>query len=320
MNFAGFIEKISLKTNSSKEIEALYPAIVAAEVQKLPSSQRKFWMMCLNGFAAGPKATYTAANIASNLVTPFTHLWDPFAEAFHYKSGDATVRLIENQQNLFVDFLIPLPFSVMHQLKDNFQTRFVENLSLDVTFRSDAGFFRTPAGATSGAAGFQASLVCIYHNFHDVIENSIRDQNYKRGFPASVYSHFAIPETNVTVAGKIRSCLLSSQNIISEIHCILKRKDGGTANYLSYSPPPVQGLPGSLAANPVARASGQVGPFKFTIKASGRVIWEAYSWELEGPDVEIDHTNSAGILTVFQILGEEFFRATFFLRLFSLKS
>lgn len=291
MNFASTLESVSLKTSSSKDIETLYPAVIAAEVQKMPHAQRMFWMQGMNGWAAGPNGLQSENNIltGASLVAPFSYLWDPFADVLEDKAAAAdSVRQNAVNQNHYVDFLIPLPFSCLHQLKDNFQTRFVENMTLDVKLLADLGLFKGLDSAyTRGFSGYLCSLVAIYHNFHDVIENSIRDQNYKRGFPASVYSHFALTETARARSGKTIQVLLAQRNIISEIHCVVKRSssqlatipaDVGGANpvsyfastgFLQYSPPPPTGV---------------MGPFRFTIKASGRTIWEAYSWELAAPD------------------------------------
>lgn len=265
MNFGNVISQVDLRTVGNKPIETLYPASIASSVQKLPSAQRTFWYQCLNGFAAG---------FASNLdtrVTPITYLYNPYI--YPHVLADGAQAAYNNDEGGFLidaqthaDFLIPLPFSLLSQLKDNLQTRFVDNLSVLVKFKLDSIMFRSVAGAAQGVYNVTSSLVCVYHNFHDVIENSIRDQNFKRGFPASIYSHNYKLESNATsVGGKLLRVNLSNKNLLSEIICILK----STAERPMYELPP---------------RDGTIGPFLFKLYGSGRQIWEAYSWELDGPD------------------------------------
>lgn len=268
-NFASIIDSIDLTTLSNKTIQTLYPASIAAEVQKMPSAQREFWYQCLNGFAAGPVLNTTSPALDTGLVTPFTQLFDPYAERLG--AANAAVPAVDHQ-NLFADFLIPLPFSLMDQLKDNLQTRFVDDLRIRVKFKTDPklqGNVAIGANTLNGYAGFRSSLVCIFHNFHDVIENSIRDQNFKRGFPASVYSHNYNKEASLTAAGKKLTVRLTNRQLTSEILCALQyQPDAGLSHPITALPP----------------TDGTIGPFEFILYGSGRQLWRAYSWELSGPD------------------------------------
>lgn len=264
VNFANIISQIDLKTAANKPVETLYPAAIAAAVQKLPPAQRLFWMQSLNGFAAGFQTS-----AGSTLVSPFTYLWNPFYECCT-EVGTTLVAVGASsayENHLFADFLIPLPFSLMHQLKDNLQTRFVDDLTISVKFKQDAQLAVVQGSSTLGNFGFKSSLVCIYHNFHDVIENSIRDQNFKRGFPASIYSHNYKLETGSAISGKLLRVNLTNKNLVSEILCLFR--------YSSSTTVPLYSLPPD---------DGSVGPFLFTLYGSGRQIWQAYSWELTGPD------------------------------------
>lgn len=269
LNFGSIIDSISLKTLNYKDIETIYPSSIAAEVSKMPSCQREFWEEALCGFNAGVVGVKSGFATTTSLLPPFTRLYNPYAQ--HVTSmtdvtavGGSTVY----QQAQAVDFLIPLTFSFLHQLKDNFQTRFVDDLQITVKFKDDAGMAGNGAGSTT--TGFRASLVCIYHNFHDVIENSIRDQNFKRGFPASIYTHNHIREANKTASGKILTFRIGSRNLISELYLnLLHSAPSDTTVHATALPP----------------STGVMGPFKFTLSASGRQIWQAYSWELAGPDV-----------------------------------
>lgn len=267
LNFASILETVTLRTTGNKEIQTLYPASIAAEVQKMPSAQREFWYQCLNGFAAGAGAAPNALTASA----PFTFLYNPYAE-YAELNGQNPETPIPNQ-HMVKDFLIPLPFAVLDQLKDNFQTRFVDDLTISVKFKEDRGVTSVIPGqgeSVAGIPGFRASLVCIFHNFHDVIENSIRDQNFKRGFPASVYSHNYIPESTFVVSGKKLTVRLGSKNLISEMYFALRRVSNNANAVHSYALP---------------ENDGAVGPFQFTIYGSGRQLWQAYSWEMHGPDV-----------------------------------
>jgi hypothetical protein len=267
MNFASILETVTLQTTGNKVIQTLYPAAIAAEVQKMPSAQREFWLQCLNGFAAGQGA------LASPLIpiAPMTTLYNPYAE-YGAAAGNASSAVAPNQ-HMVKDFLIPLPFSVMDQLKDNFQTRFVDDLTVQVKFRESRGVtsvIPVPPQTIGGTPGFRASLVCIFHNFHDVIENSIRDQNFKRGFPASVYSHNYLSDVTSSFSGKKLTVRIGSKNLISEMYFALRRQSNDANNTVhTYALPP---------------NDGTVGPFRFTLYGSGRQLWQAYSWELNGPD------------------------------------
>lgn len=269
MNFGCIFESAVLTTLSNKTIETLYPASIAAQVQKMPEAQRKFWQQCLNGFAAGPRASDTnPGSAATALVTPFTQLYDPYMQLFNNTTAVTTV----DHQNMFADFLIPLPFSLLNQLKDNLQTRFVDDLKVTLNLRDDPYLTQVKAGVANsvvtGYKGFKASLVCVFHNFHDVIENSIRDQNFKRGFPASVYCHDHKTENSTSVSGRKLTVRLTNRHLTSEILLLLRQnKDAQRPRYT------------------VEKGLGNVGPYEFVLYGSGRPIWRAYSWELNGPDV-----------------------------------
>lgn len=253
MNFASILNSVTLRTTGNKQIQTLYPTAIAAEVQKMPSAQREFWYQCLNGFAA------------SGGVPIFSRLYNPYAEIIADPAANPPVGLAGvSTQHADADFLIPLPFAVLDQLKDNFQTRFVDDLSVSVDLRDDPAL-TSFANATDSSA-FRCSLVCLYHNFHDVIENSIRDQNFKRGFPASVYSHNYVRENQTAVSGTKLTFRFRNSNLISEIYCALKTVPGVNQSVHSSALPNTPGT------------------FKFTLYGSGRQLWQAYSWELCGPD------------------------------------
>jgi hypothetical protein len=95
-----------------------------------------------------------------------------------------------------VDHLVylPLPLASTASPAHNFQTRFVEDMDIDVTIA---------AASVLGVAGAcnSVELIVHFHNFHDNIENSIRNENYKRGIPASVLQRSVVDERAPTLVG-----------------------------------------------------------------------------------------------------------------------
>jgi len=77
-------------------------------------------------------------------------------------------------------YIIPLPLSCFTSIKKNFQTLFVESLSLVVQTK-DFGYF--------DISGYDMELHCEYHSFHPNVETVIRNANYKQGIPATLPWH-----------------------------------------------------------------------------------------------------------------------------------
>lgn len=274
LNFADAISTIELSTNG-RTVETLYPASIASEVQKMPANHRLFYEKTLCGFNA-------------NATQPkFSSLWDPASEQYYATcTEDPTINQVavtyraliaaDRTHSAHVDFLIPLPFSMVKQLKDNYQTRFVEPLSITVTPKAMVHVhdrMTADVANTTGFDGYRMSLVCSFHNFHDVIENSIRDQNYKRGFPASIYGYNFNASARVAsaaVADKLTVDLIGKE-LIDTILVLIKRRDPKAAGVMSYSP--------ITAATPSMN-------FRFQLIGSGRELWSAQDIELLGPDSE----------------------------------
>lgn len=291
LNFADVIDSVELRGNT-KPIETLYAASIASEVQKMPVSHREFYYNSLTGYAAG--------------TSKWSHHWDPLAGTYVTRnvcasdgSNEAILRLQFNEHEKvhslpFVDFLIPLPFSTLHQLKDNYQTRFVEPLHINVNLKPMPHVHSSinTLDATK-STGYRMSLVCNFHNFHDVIENSVRDQNYKRGFPASVYGYNfnrSYSKLGAATTDTV-SLALTGKELIDECIVMIKRKQpvaGITAyNAMSYSVPVVTDTLNQVTAlvtkAPVPLANQQIPSFFFRLTGSGREIWSGWDFELHGP-------------------------------------
>lgn len=74
-------------------------------------------------------------------------------------------------------YIIPLPLSCFSSIKKNFQTLFVESLSLVITTK-DFGYMNI--------TGYDMELHCEYHSFHPNVETVIRNANYKPTIPATL--------------------------------------------------------------------------------------------------------------------------------------
>lgn len=270
LNFADAIVSVGLSGNS-KPIEVLYPASIASEVTKMPASQRAFFERSLVGYAADD---------SNRTVMKFSELWDPQQSLLYIATAavsqsvsTSAVSVADRRQDShgYVDFLIPLPFSTLKQLKDNYQTRFVEPLHIAVQLKGIPNFHGLQVASPTRYDGYAMSLVTTFHNFHDVIENSIRDQNYKRGFPASVYGYnFNKHFSPLTPSGAVSTINLTGKELVDEILVLIKRKSPSAT-------------PASLSYSPIAIDAGYKVNLHFLLRGSGREIWSGYDFELRGP-------------------------------------
>jgi len=95
-----------------------------------------------------------------------------------------------------MDFLVPLPFASTLFLKDNFQTRMMEDLELVVTTRlapqqvihPGPGVGKHDSQPLDKQDRHEISMVCEFMNFHEEVEAVIHAQNYKSGVPAVLLS------------------------------------------------------------------------------------------------------------------------------------
>ena len=85
-----------------------------------------------------------------------------------------------------LDFIVPIPLSSTFYLKDNYQTRFVEDMEIAVKFKEH--FLQRYPGAdyVSQIPQHDAELNLHFHNFHENVEEVIRNTNYTPEIPASL--------------------------------------------------------------------------------------------------------------------------------------
>jgi hypothetical protein len=320
-NYADALVGVSLQTNN-KVIESIPAECIAAEVVKMPPQIREFFEKGMCGYAAGGGSTTAFAYspdipvtigtgggqtedlAASNVPFPallnppsvtstgsslrrYRSLWDPSARATQLTQTQLAaawdVKYVEGMNN-HADFIIPLPFSCLDQLKDNYQTRFVEPLEIHITTKDYAHGIHG-RGAAAGLDYYEVELVLLYHNFHDTIENAIRDSNFKRGFPASVYAHDWVEES-VSVSGNKATVEFRSNNLVSEIIMVRQHKQ---------DPSYVYGSTYNIGKLDLASAAGdethnmllprQGKSLRIALSGSGRELWSGTEMDLIGPDV-----------------------------------
>lgn len=125
-------------------------------------------------------------------------------------------------------FHLPLPFCSVSMLRKNFQTSFLETLTLSVKTKYCQLF-------QEASSGYDMELVCYYHQFHPNVETVIRNANYKPGIPATLPWWEYVPCTNRIVATtSIIQYLLDSDLLISELLIAPKWEftDSQTSSYV----------------------------------------------------------------------------------------
>lgn len=198
-----FPDSITLTTHN-RPIQTIYPIETLARIYRMPSDmKRKYLAMIRPHITAGPS---TDKNYDVN------RSWTCYFPCF---------------------------FSFFEDTSMNLDTRFVENLEVDVRIRPNSSIYH-PASigasykgqsnppATGQAQGtavigsdskntffnmisflnfdsivpstFTLEAICYYHNFHDTTSQAIRDANYKPNVPANLLTYNTYVENPVAVA------------------------------------------------------------------------------------------------------------------------
>jgi len=120
--------------------------------------------------------------LTASVKNPTTHLFHPTDVAPF--PGVSTVAAIAGigatTPSNKPHYIIPLPFASFTSVKKNFQTLFVEPLTVVITTKP-FGYFPV--------TGYDVELVCQYHSFHPNVETVIRNANYKQSIPATIPWH-----------------------------------------------------------------------------------------------------------------------------------
>lgn len=277
-NVINILDEIRLTTNG-KLIETVYGETIPAEVIKMPQGLRDFYVRGMVGWAAGNADGTVKAE------PDYRNAWDPTAchrdaygrlsthESQPYASAEGQVSLLMNQH---AHFIVPVTLSSLKMLSKNYQTRFVEDLELEVTTKALARGFNEFTSGVDLTSHHEVELVLLYHNWHDNIENSIRNNNYKRGVPASVYSTNWV---RAAITAKVTddtlpiSIPLTSRNLVTELLIVARSKANNA---------PIENLKRRKSDYTIFDHS----TLEYTVEltGSGKTIWSGSSHELLGPD------------------------------------
>jgi hypothetical protein len=279
-NVINILDEMRLTTNG-KLIETVYGETIPAEVVKMPEGLRDYYTRGMVGWARGD-AIGKYADTSSE-----RYPWDPSAchrDAYGRLTTNQLLHAPSNQvavcMNQHAEFVVPVTLSSLKMLSKNYQTRFVEDLELEVKMKAIGRGFNEmdSANLSDSTSHHEVELVLIYHNWHDNIENTIRNSNYKRGVPASIYStNWVKAATTAAVTSNTLplSIPITSRNLVTELLVVAKSKSNGE----------------NLKVDSIKRAKSDYvvalrGEFnyKLELKGSGKTIWSGDSTELQGPD------------------------------------
>ena len=276
-NVINVLDEMRLTTNG-KLIETVYGETIPAEVVKMPQGLRDFYLRGMVGWSRGD----VAGAYSDSFGDP--RPWDPSAchrDAYGrlstagYLTGSGQ-RVVNMNQH--AEFIVPVTLSSLKTLSKNYQTRFVEDLELEVKMKELGRGFNEFTAGNDLTRHHDVELVLIYHNWHDNIENTIRNSNYKRGVPASVYSTNWVRAATSAKAVSDTSALsipITSRNLVTELLIVARAKSAG-ASLL------VEALK-RRKSDYVVNLMGEFN-YKVEFKGSGKTIWSGDSRELLGPD------------------------------------
>jgi hypothetical protein len=121
-----------------------------------------------------------------------------------------------NEEVQAKDYIINLPFSSLFYLKDNLQTRMMEDMEVVVKLKTapsqSAVNPRTPTFTEDDT--HQLQMHCSFINFHENVENVIRNENYKPNVPASLLQNDQLLFKAKFVPGSQKT--LSSRQMVSK--------------------------------------------------------------------------------------------------------
>ena len=178
LNFAQSIEWVELRTHNNV-IERLYPSNILFQALSLAhddNSQKHI----LQGMVGYRMLHETRVSVPENPQYAY-----PLRSTADVEEGG---KHLSHQ-----DFIILLPFSVCNYMKDNLQTRMMEDLELYVKTKphvsqaADTSFAETSALIPADQNHFKLTL--DYINFHENVEEVIRNENFKPNIPASILSN-----------------------------------------------------------------------------------------------------------------------------------
>lgn len=136
-------------------------------------------------------------------------------------NGQSTNAFTDNGENMIQDFLIPIPFSSTFYMKDNFQTRLLEDLEVLVYTRPSViqvagGNSRTPYPAEFLPTNrHELELRADFINFHENVEEVIRNENFKPNVPAALLQNdrlnFRAKHVSTSTSGDIATLVYEAE-------------------------------------------------------------------------------------------------------------
>lgn len=168
-----FVEAVQSVELYSKQrfIERLIPEAIVSEMLSYGSKKEQYYQ------CTAAKYTPDAGTFQSDpTVFPYIQYVAPISGFANVSAGQSS----ENNARAMPHYIIPLPFACFTSVKKNFQTQFIEPLTVCVTTKA-FGYFPI--------TGYSMELVCGYHSFHPNVESVIRNANYKQSIPATLPWH-----------------------------------------------------------------------------------------------------------------------------------
>ena len=258
-NFSEGIEYIELKSYNNV-IQRIYAECIPFEVASLAQGEQML-KNSLQGLAGYKGALGSAILFPPRFSTP---------------TIDASLGDVTSQGDIAIrDFLIPIPLSSTFYLKDNFQTRLLEDLEIVIKTRPATTQFKGTNTVDTNPLPIvdrhEFELVLDYINFHENVEEVIRNENFKPDVPAALLQsdyikfralHSSSESSGTSGTTVIHEVKLNTDALVTDIFIVPKVLPTSRL----YERP--QGM----------RLTG----FYYELKSSNEVIMSGYKGEYDG--------------------------------------
>jgi len=174
--FGDAVEWIQLRSHNDI-IQTIYATSIPFETASISKTETtlKQNLMGITGF--------TGMNLATTAILPTPAYTHPTFSNF-------TSQVDNGLHNTVQDYLIPIPLSSTYYLKDNLQTRLMEDLEIYVKMKKAPKQVLTSAGTSatpySRTDEHELELSVDFINYHENVEEVIRNENFKPDIPAAM--------------------------------------------------------------------------------------------------------------------------------------